>query len=215
MADEAPLEQRFAAASTEFARTTIRTKEDAQKLHGRVNDWREDVNTLAGQIAAQLNVCKSLRTSKAMHSIAATPTPLDVVRFSDVDPFHLMRSDIRSLYDFRLSTLRSQILDASNTTSIDLELDKDAAQLKLILDEPSTVEKAGDADTAFQSMLKFTLAKSDLCCKIADDVLRTKRATDLERGIEDEGLTIDARASVLLSRETKLFISFYAADLHI
>ncbi|KDO18039.1 hypothetical protein SPRG_16551 [Saprolegnia parasitica CBS 223.65] len=157
MADEAPLEQRFAAASTEFARTTIRTKEDAQKLHGRVNDWREDVNTLAGQIAAQLNVCKSLRTSKAMHSIAATPTPLDVVRFGDVDPFHLMRSDIRSLYDFRLSTLRSQIVDASNTTSIDLELDKDAsvqAQLKLILDEPSTVEKAGDADTAFQSMLK-------------------------------------------------------------
>ncbi|EQC41433.1 hypothetical protein SDRG_01401 [Saprolegnia diclina VS20] len=132
-----------------------------------------------------------------MHSIAATPTPLDVARIGDVDPFHLMRSDIRSLYDFRLSTLRAQIVDASNNASVDLELDKDAAQLKLILEEPSTVEKAGDTDTAFQSMLKFTMAKGDLCCKIADDLLRKKRAADLERGIEDEGLTIDAHASVI------------------
>ncbi|OQR97134.1 ubiquitin-like modifier-activating enzyme 5-like [Achlya hypogyna] len=146
------LEKRFAAAGADFTRVSVKGKDDAVKLCGRVNAWREDVNSLANHIAAQLQHCKTLRTSKAMGSITSVPLTTET-KAGDIDPFRLLRSDIRSLYDFRLSYLRSQ----SDSNWSDVDLDRDAAQLKLILEEPATVEKAADADTAFQAMLKGLL----------------------------------------------------------
>ncbi|RHY49957.1 hypothetical protein DYB34_005343, partial [Aphanomyces astaci] len=75
--DASKLEEKFAAVNGDFTRgVTIKGKDDAMKLQGKVNDWRDDVSTLATHIAAQLQFCKSLRTSKAMALIPNT-TPGD------------------------------------------------------------------------------------------------------------------------------------------
>ncbi|RLO00935.1 hypothetical protein DYB28_014295, partial [Aphanomyces astaci] len=131
------------------------------KLQGKVNDWRDDVSTLATHIAAQLQFCKSLRTSKAMALIPNT-TPGD--------------SDSQ-------------------------------ARMKEILDAPSTLDKTGgDPTVAFDTLLKFVMAKGDMVSKIADDFVSKKKEVDMNNGIEDELVLDDHSAtSILLSRDTKLF----------
>ncbi|ETV66133.1 hypothetical protein, variant 1 [Aphanomyces astaci] len=200
--DASKLEEKFAAVNGDFTRgVTIKGKDDAMKLQGKVNDWRDDVSTLATHIAAQLQFCKSLRTSKAMALIPNT-TPGDSDSQGEVDIFRLLRSDIRSLYEYRLSYL-SNMTDSMHWAG----LDKEAARMKEILDAPSTLDKTGgDPTVAFDTLLKFVMAKGDMVSKIADDFVSKKKEVDMNNGIEDELVLDDHSAtSMLLSRDTKLF----------
>ncbi|KAF0687588.1 Aste57867_20707 [Aphanomyces stellatus] len=202
------LDDKFAAVNGDFARLTLKGKDDAAKLQGKVNDWRDDVSTLATHIAAQLQFCKSLRTSKAMALIPNVGATSESK--GEVDIFRLLRSDIRSLYDFRLAYLPG-LMDAARVN--DYDIDKEAGDMKALLHEASTVDKA-DPIAAFDTLLKFVQAKSDLVSRIAEDFVARKKQMDLDRGIEDEMDMIDDSAALLLSRDTKLFMkmgdSFHA-----
>ncbi|RHY26527.1 hypothetical protein DYB32_007532 [Aphanomyces invadans] len=116
--DTSKLEEKFAAVNRDFARVAIKGKDDAMKLQAKVSDWRDDVSTLATHIASQLQFCKSLRTSKAM-TLIPNMTTGDSANDGpgEVDIFRVLRSDIRSLYDYRLSYLPSMVCAGLSSTS--------------------------------------------------------------------------------------------------
>ncbi|OQS07420.1 NAD/FAD dependent dehydrogenase [Thraustotheca clavata] len=187
------LDKKFANIGVDLSSVRVKGRSDALKLQSKVNEWQSDVNTLATRIDEQIKNCKVLRMSKAIGLV----TPSTIVSKGDVDPFHLLRSDIRSLYDFRLSYFHSYLNNQDNT----IDFDAEAEHIKVILREPATVDKAPDAHSALKSMLKFTTTKGDLFSKIIDDMFRKKQQIDIENGIEEDMSSIDGNASLLLSLE--------------
>ncbi|CAK4671166.1 unnamed protein product [Aphanomyces euteiches] len=189
-ADEASLEHKFVKINDEFGQVKVRGTDDAVKLQSKMNEWRDDVGTLATHIASQLQLCKDLRTSKAMALLPNVGSTPDNNPKEDQDVYRRLRSDIRTLYSYRLTYM---------DTSIEFE-DPDALHLKEILNAP-LVDK--DSDTAYETLLRYIHAKTELMAQIAQDFTARKKLMDLDRGVEEEMCIFDDSAALLLSRDTK------------
>ncbi|CAK4165390.1 unnamed protein product [Aphanomyces euteiches] len=189
-ADEASLERKFVKINDEFGQVKVRGTDDAVKLQSKMNEWRDDVGTLATHIASQLQLCKDLRTSKAMALLPNVGSTPDNNPKEDQDVYRRLRSDIRTLYSYRLTY---------TDTSIEFE-EPDALHLKEILNAP-LVDK--DSDTAYETLLRYIHAKTELMAQIAQDFTARKKQMDLDRGVEEEMCIFDDSAALLLSRDTK------------
>ncbi|CAK4096181.1 unnamed protein product [Aphanomyces euteiches] len=189
-ADEASLERKFVKINDEFGQVKVRGTDDAVKLQSKMNEWRDDVGTLATHIASQLQLCKDLRTSKAMALLPNVGSTPDNNPKEDQDVYRRLRSDIRTLYSYRLTY---------TDTSIEFE-EPDALHLKEILNAP-LVDK--DSDTAYETLLRYIHAKTELMAQIAQDFTARKKQIDLDRGVEEEMCIFDDSAALLLSRDTK------------
>ena len=75
------LEKKFKNIDAEFSHISLKGKDDALKLHGKVTEWRDDVSTLASHIDNQLKYCKNLRTSNEMELITGGAVSVKLVEY--------------------------------------------------------------------------------------------------------------------------------------